>query len=327
MQLIDGFGRVHDYIRVSLVDKCNLRCTYCMPQHVRFLPQDHLMNNDELFEIIRIFVEVFGIRKIRFTGGEPLLRKDASSLIERIANLGTQLSITTNGLLLHDFLHLFKQVGLRSLNVSLDTLKEDRFIEITKRSGLSKVMENIRLALSQGFRVKVNVVAIREMNDDEIVDFIRLTEKEELHVRFIEFMPFDGNEWNWDKVLSYREILTMIEKKFAIQKLNDAFNSTGKAYRVLNFRGTFSVISTITEAFCSSCNRIRLTAEGKLRSCLFSRKETDLLGEYRSGGDIRPLIISSIQRKDEKLGGLPEFENEAAVKKVLSERAMVKIGG
>ncbi len=327
MQLIDRFDRVHDYLRISLVDKCNLRCTYCMPEHIRFLPQSHLMSNDEAFEIARIFVEDFGIRKIRLTGGEPLLRKDAGSLIERIAGLGTQLAITTNGLLLHDFLPLFRKVGLRSLNISLDTLREDRFLEITRRPGFTQVMENIRLALSEGFRVKVNVVAMRGVNEDEIVDFVRLTEKEDLHIRFIEFMPFDGNQWNWDKVYAFKEMLALIGNDYAIHKLNDAPHSTAKAYQVENFKGTFSVISTITEAFCSSCNRIRLTAEGKLRNCLFSKKETDLLGEFRAGNDIRPLIVSSILGKHEKLGGLPEFEDEAAVKKALSDRAMVKIGG
>lgn len=327
MQLKDRFDRVHDYLRISLIDKCNLRCTYCMPEHIQFLPKPHLMTDDEMVDLARIFVEEFGIRKIRLTGGEPLLRKGVGPLIERIGGLGTQLAITTNGLLLHDFLPTFQKVGLRSLNISLDTLREDRFLEITRRSGYAKVMENIRIALSEGFRVKINVVAMRGVNEDEFVEFIRLTEHEDLHIRFIEFMPFDGNKWNWDKVYSYREILELVEKEYPIAKLNDDPHSTAKAYQVEGFKGTFSVISTITEAFCSSCNRIRLTAEGKLRNCLFSKKETDLLTVLRSGEDVRPLIISSILGKHQKLGGLPEFEDEEAVKKALSERAMVKIGG
>lgn len=327
MELKDRFNRVHDYLRISLVDKCNLRCTYCMPENIRFLPQSHLMSDDEVYELSRIFVEDFGIKKIRFTGGEPLLRKGAGELMERIAGLGTKLAITTNGILLHDFLPTFERIGLRSLNISLDTLREDRFKEITRRGEFQAVMDNIQLALERGFRVKINVVAMRGLNEDEYIDFVRLTEKQDLHIRFIEFMPFDGNSWNWEKVFSYKEILALIGKEFSVQKLNDAPHSTAKAYQVDGFKGTFSVISTITEAFCSSCNRIRMTAEGKLRNCLFSRKETDLLSVLRAGEDVRPLITSSIHGKHEKLGGLPEFENEEALKQVLSNRAMVKIGG
>ena len=327
MQLKDRFDRVHDYLRISLVDKCNLRCTYCMPENIRFLPQKALMSNEEAFEISRIFVEDFGIKKIRFTGGEPLLRKGAAPLIKQIATLSTKLAITTNGLLLHDFLPLFEKIGLRSLNISLDTLKADRFLDITRRPGFEKVMENIQLALDHGFRVKVNVVAMRGFNEDEVVDFVEWTRDQDLHVRFIEFMPFDGNRWNWDKVLSFKEILEIISAKHSIQKLNDAPHSTAKAFRVEGHQGTFSVISTITEAFCSSCNRIRLTAEGKLRNCLFSRSETDLLTPYRAGQDIRPLIEETILSKHKALGGLPEFEDEDAVTDALSNRAMVKIGG
>ena len=209
----------------------------------------------------------------------------------------------------------------------MDTLKEDRFLAIARRPGFQTVLDNIDLALARGFRVKVNVVAMRGVNQDEVLDFVNWTKDKDLHIRFIEFMPFDGNQWNWDKVLSYKEILKIVSSELPIHKLKDAPNSTAKAYQVEGYQGTFSVISTITEAFCSSCNRIRLTAEGKLRNCLFARAETDLLSAMRKGEDIQPLITAAIWDKHKSLGGLPEFQDEEGIAKALSSRAMVKIGG
>ncbi|MCL4103822.1 UNVERIFIED_CONTAM: hypothetical protein GTU68_029139 [Idotea baltica] len=298
-----------------------------MPENIRFAPQAHLMSREEMLQIATIFVEEFGIRKIRFTGGEPLLRKDAGPIMQDIAALGTKLAITTNAILLHQYLDQFAEMGLQSLNISLDTLKEDRFLEITRRPEFQQVMDNIQLALDRGFRVKINVVAMQGFNEDELVDFVELGRDKDVHIRFIEFMPFDGNQWNWEKVLPYGEMLNRIGEEFPFLKLEDAPHSTAKAYQVNGFKGTFSVISTITDSFCTSCNRIRLTADGKLRNCLFSAEETDLLSTLRAGGDIRPLIRESIARKHEKLGGLPEFQDEAGLLDALSNRAMVKIGG
>lgn len=327
MVLQDGLGRVHDYLRISLVDRCNLRCTYCMPEHVRFLPMARLMQREEILAIARLFAEDYGLRRIRLTGGEPLLRKDAAGIIADLAGLGLDMAITTNAVYLDKHLQGLQAAGMRSLNISLDTLRRDRFRDITLRDEFERVWENIQLARAAGFRVKLNVVVKRGMNVDEILDFVALTEARDLHVRFIEFMPFDGNAWHWESVVGYRELLAAVEARYRVDKLVDKPQATTKAYRVRGFGGSFAFISTVTDAFCSSCNRIRLTAEGKLRNCLFSKDEVDLLGPWRAGEDIRPLIEGSIRAKHARLGGLPEFQNESELKDRLSGRAMVKIGG
>lgn len=324
--LIDSFGRGHDYLRISLVDNCNLRCTYCMPENIRFLPPSKLMAADELIAIAKVFVEA-GVRKIRLTGGEPLLRRDAELIFRGLAQLGVELAITTNGLLLHEFLDLFAEIGLKKLNISLDTLDPERFAVITRRDQFVIVKQNIDLALQRGFHVKLNMVVMRGVNDDELVDFVMLGKNTDLHLRFIEFMPFDGNSWNWENVFSYAEMLAKIGAAFPIEKLQDKPNSTSKAHRVPGFRGTFAVISTVTQPFCEGCNRLRLTAEGKLRNCLFSRDETDLLAGLRKGEDIRTLIAASVSQKAARLGGLPEFQDQQNLQSQLSKRAMVKIGG
>lgn len=324
--LTDAFGRGHDYLRISLVDSCNLRCTYCMPENIRFLPPSKLMSADEIFGIASVFVDA-GVRKIRLTGGEPLLRRDAHEILRKLGSLPVELAITTNATLLHEFLDVFEEIGLHSLNISLDTLDAERFAAITRRDQFALVKANIDQALQRGFRVKVNMVVMRDLNEDELIDFVALGENADLHMRFIEFMPFDGNAWNWEKVFSYDEMLTKIGTRYAIEKLSDKPHSTSKAHRVPGFKGTFSVISTVTKPFCEGCNRLRLTAEGKLRNCLFAKAETDLLAAFRAGEDLRPLIAASVGAKAQRLGGLPEFQDQEALHAQLSKRAMVKIGG
>ena len=327
MPLTDQFGRRHDYLRISLVDKCNLRCTYCMPENIRFLPQSHLMTREEIQAFARLFVEELGVKKIRITGGEPLLRQDAGAILDDLGQLNVRLGMTTNAILLADHFERLKRIGLTSLNISLDTLQRERFRVMTRRDQFEVVHRNILRALDEGFRVKVNAVVMRGQNEDELVDFVRWTRDLPVHIRFIEFMPFDGNAWKWDLVVGHQEMLGMIQEEFEVEKLKDGPHSTAKAYQARGHAGTFAVISTITEAFCSSCNRIRLTAEGKLRNCLFSRSETDLLTPYRQGEDIRPLIVEAIHNKHARLGGLPEFQDEERIQSEISQRAMVKIGG
>ena len=324
--LSDTHGRGHDYLRISMVDSCNLRCTYCMPENVRFLPPSKLMSADEMLGIAKVFVDA-GVRKIRLTGGEPLLRRDAAEIIRGLGALGVELAITTNGIFLNEFLGTFREVGMRSLNVSLDTLKRDRFAEITRRDQFETVMTNIHRAVDEGFRVKVNMVVMRGVNDDELLDFVEWGKDANIHIRFIEFMPFDGNSWDWGKVFSYAQMLEVIGARYPIQKLHDGPNSTSKAHQVPGFKGTFAVISTVTQPFCEGCNRIRLTAEGKIRNCLFAKGEIDLLSAYRKGEDIRPLIGAAMQQKAARLGGLPEFQEQEQLLAGLSKRPMVKIGG
>jgi cyclic pyranopterin phosphate synthase len=327
VELNDTFGRTHKSLRISVMDKCNLRCTYCMPENMQFLKRDALMTRDEIDQIASIFVNEFGIRKIRLTGGEPLLRDDIVDILSDISALGVEVGLTTNALKLDERLNELVQAGLRSVNISLDSLHAERFKLMARRDGLEKVLENIDRAHDAGLHVKVNMVVMKGINEDEILPFVDLTKARDLHIRFIEFMPFAGNRWTNAEVVGYKDILERVERAYSIHKLDDRPNSTAKAWQVDGFTGTFAVISTITEPFCSSCDRLRLTAEGKMRNCLFSQAETDLLSALRKGEDIRPLIQTNVLMKKERLGGLPPFEQEQAINEEMSERPMVSIGG
>jgi cyclic pyranopterin phosphate synthase len=325
--LTDSLGRVHDYLRISLTDHCNLRCTYCMPEDIRFLPHDRLMSSDEILQLAHLFVNEYGIRKIRVTGGEPLARKDAGAILRQLGQLPVKLSITTNGVLLHLVMDDLLAAGLSSVNISLDTLDAQSFLRLTRRDQWSQVMANVQLALDAGLSVKLNAVAMRGENEHEILDFVKLTQNPKMHVRFIEFMPFSGNGWQWDKVLPTAEMLALVQQHHTLEPVDDGPNSTAKVYRAAGHGGTFGFISTVTQPFCDTCSRIRLTAEGKLRNCLFARAETDLLAPLRRGEDLRPLIEAAIAAKAARLGGLPHFTEREALMEALSDRAMVKIGG
>lgn len=325
--LKDRFGRHHNYLRISLTDQCNFRCLYCMPdEHYEFLPGEQLMSAQEIEQIAGVFVGL-GVNKIRLTGGEPLVRKDFRDILIRLSNLPVQLSITSNGVLIDKYFDDFERAGLRSLNISLDTLQKEKFERITKRKVFDKVWSNAAKALKRGFRVKLNVVAMQGVNEDEIGDFVDLLIKYPFDVRFIEFMPFDGNHWHLDKVLTFKEIIEFIQSRYELIKLEDPSNSTSKNYRIRGAKGSLGVIATVTEPFCSSCNRLRLTAEGKLRNCLFAKDEVDLLSALRQGNNIREFILNNVADKAFKIGGLPEFQNEEEVLQRLSTRSMIKIGG
>lgn len=285
------------------------------------------MTREEIRTIATLFVEEGGVNKIRLTGGEPLLRDDVVNIVSDMTDLGVEVGLTTNAIKLAERLDELIGAGLRSVNISLDSLHAERFKLMARRDGLDKVLENIELAHTKGLHVKVNMVVMQGINEDEILPFVELTREKDLHIRFIEFMPFAGNSWTNKDVFSYQQMLDQINGKYAISKLSDKVNSTAKSWQVDGWKGTFAVISTITEPFCSTCDRLRLTAEGKLRNCLFSQHETDLLSALRNGEDIRPLIVQNVLAKKERLGGLPAFEQEAAVQEEISARPMVSIGG
>ena len=293
VNIIDSFGRVHDYLRISLTERCNLRCFYCMPESgIPLRPKAEFMTQEELLKIASVFVGM-GVKKIRLTGGEPLIRNDAKEIISGLGRLPVELAITTNGVLADQFIGTFQKAGLRSVNVSLDSLNNEKLRTITRRAYSDVVMDNIHLLLNEGFRVKLNAVIIRGVNDDELTDFIKFTEKNNVHYRFIEFMPFDGNKWDWSRGVSYSEIMEKVEPVFGkrIVRLTDAANDTSRNYKIEGYRGSFGIISSVTNPFCDTCNRLRLTADGKLKNCLFSGTETYLLSALRSGQDIRPLIF------------------------------------
>ena len=325
--MIDGFNRAHDYLRISLTDNCNLRCFYCMPEEeYEFTPASRLMQVNEIVAIAQTFVDL-GVTKIRLTGGEPLVRKDAAEIITRLAALPVQLTITTNATRLHDFVDVIKQAGIKSINISLDTLQKDRFLLMTKRDQFEQVMKNINLMIDNGIHVKVNAVVIKGLNDSEINDFVRMTKEQPIHVRFIEFMPFTGNRWNSDKVITWQQILAQVSREFEVMPIEREKHETAKKYTVPGHLGTFAVISTMSAPFCGDCNRMRLTADGKMKNCLFSNTETDLLTPFRKGDDIVPLIYQSIKDKKHALGGQFTTEMEKIETSKLENRSMITIGG
>lgn len=291
-----------------------------------FTPASKLMQASEIETLAKIFVAE-GVKKIRLTGGEPLVRKDATTIIQALSKLPVQLTLTTNGTRLHQFVDVLEHAGVRSINISLDTLQADRFQLITRRNAFEQVTSNIALLLKKQFHVKVNVVVMRGLNDAEIADFVQWTKDAPVHVRFIEFMPFSGNRWSSNKVFTWQEILTTIESRFSFIPLKGDVHDTAKGYIVPGHAGTFSVISTMSAPFCSTCNRMRLTADGKLKNCLFSTGETDLLTPLRNGDDVLPLIHQNIAAKAKELGGQfsAAFENLEA--QALQNRSMIAIGG
>jgi len=328
--LTDDFGRKHNYLRISLLEKCNLRCTYCMPADgIALSPKASLMTADEIFSIARTFVEN-GVDKIRLTGGEPLLRKDFPEIASKLATLGVALSITTNGILIDRHIDVLKQNKINKINLSLDTLVSSKFHSVTLRNQFEKVVDNLHLLLNNDFKVKINVVLMKGFNENEIVDFVKLTQHLPLSVRFIEFMPFAGNEWDRSKMISQNEILSELEKTFSseeIQKLEDEKNFTARTYKVKDFQGDFGIISSITNPFCDGCNRIRLTANGKIKNCLFSNSETDLLTALRNGESITNLISESIKSKKKVRAGMVTLEEIDDPKLHFDNRSMIAIGG
>ncbi len=325
--IIDSYKRVHDYLRISLTDNCNLRCFYCMPEEdYDFTPASRLMQPAEIETLAKIFVAE-GVTKIRLTGGEPLVRKDAAAIITALGALPVELTLTTNGARLHEFTDIITRAGIRAVNISLDTLLEDKFTLITRRNIFQQVKSNIDLMLQLGLHVKINMVVMKGLNEDEINDFIGWTKDTPVHVRFIEFMPFTGNRWTSNKVFSYHDILETIAKKYTYSSLAGKPHDTAKGFTVEGHAGTFAVISTMTEPFCGTCNRMRLTADGKLKNCLFSSYETDLLTPLRNGEPVLPLIHGNIMAKEKELGGQFTTALQTFEAAHIQNRPMITIGG
>lgn len=323
----DSFNRVHNYLRISLTDNCNLRCFYCMPEEdYEFTQASKLMQATEIESLAKIFVAE-GVNKIRLTGGEPLIRKDAAQIILSLSKLPVDLSFTTNGARLHDFIDVLLEAKIKSINISLDTLDADKFRIITRRDLFQQVRDNIDLLLKHQIKVKINVVMMKEFNDHEILDFIAWTKNEPVEIRFIEFMPFAGNRWTSNQVVSLEDILNQVQTKYTYLSLEAGQNDTAKHYKIAGHAGTFAIISTMTAPFCSTCNRMRLTADGKLKNCLFSVTETDLLSPLRRGEDVLPLIHECIGNKAEALGGQFSGLFENIKPDTIHNRSMITIGG
>jgi len=328
--LQDSHGRDHAYLRISLIERCNLRCSYCMPEEgVKLSPKSHLMTYEEIYEIANTFVK-HGVTKIRLTGGEPLIRKDIPIILEKLASLPVELSITSNAVIIDKFIDVLKANGVNKINVSLDSLDSKKFKHITRRDQFKKVFNNILLLVKEGFTVKINAVLMKDFNDNEIIDFINFTKDLPVSVRFIEFMPFDGNKWDMSKMVSYAEVMDYVNEAFTkdeIERIQDAPNDTSKNYKIKGYKGSFAIISSVTNPFCDSCNRLRLTANGQLKNCLFSSTEADLLTTLRSGKPIEPVIKKAVEAKLKVRGGMDTIEKLQEPKLHSNNRSMITIGG
>ncbi|EIE21586.1 molybdenum cofactor biosynthesis prote [Coccomyxa subellipsoidea C-169] len=326
--LTDTFGRMHTYLRISLTERCNLRCLYCMPEEgVDLTPNEDLMTTDEIMRLAELFAAA-GVRKVRLTGGEPTLRRDLVELTAGIRALpGVQaVGLTTNGLTLSRKLAALHAAGLNLLNISVDTLRSDRFESMTRRRGHERVMGAIRHAVDLGYDpVKVNVVVMRGVNDDELCDFVELTRDAPLNVRFIEYMPFDGNVWSDSKMVPYAEMMAAVQQQYpqGLERCLDPRGEVAKNFRVPGFKGSVSFITSMTKAFCADCNRLRLMADGNLKVCLFGANEVSLRDAMREGAsqdDLRAIISAAVDRKKAAHAGMFEIAKTR-------NRAMIKIGG
>jgi len=331
--LMDRFGRRHSYLRISLSERCNLRCRYCMPaEGVPLQPAAALLSTPEILALAKVFARA-GVDRVRLTGGEPLLRRDLVALVGGLRAIpGIQsVGLTTNGVTLARHLDALQNAGVDRVNVSLDTLQPAKFAHITRRAagGFQRVMEAIALAETRGFAplLKVNCVVMRHFNRDEIADFVEWTRERAVDVRFIEWMPFDSNRWDDETFVPFREMMQLIRERFPdVEKLPDGPHDTSKAFHVPGFRGQFGFITSMSEHFCGSCNRLRLTADGNLKVCLFGNTEVSLRDALRLGlpaDDLQRIIRAAVRRKKKALGGHGDMYGISKAK----NRPMILIGG
>jgi cyclic pyranopterin phosphate synthase len=332
-RLTDGYGRVHRDLRLSVTDRCNFRCAYCMPEEgMRWLPRTELLTYEEIVRVARLLVERYGVDAIRITGGEPTVRARLPVLVEALAGLRSpasgdpvDLALTTNGVTLPTLARDLAGAGLRRVNVSLDSLRRERFATITRRDALADVLAGIDAALEAGLApVKVNCVVMRGVNDDELVDFAAYGRARGVTVRFIEYLPLDAQgAWTAERVVSRDEIVARIAAVFPLEPIGRPDGAPAERFRFADGHGEIGVIPTVTDAFCGSCDRIRLTAEGRLRTCLFALDELDLRTPLRAGAsddELGALVEAAVRAKwaGHRIGQ-PVFVRPA--------RSMSQIGG
>jgi cyclic pyranopterin phosphate synthase len=327
--LKDTFGRTIDDLRISLTDRCNFRCIYCMPaEGLPWLPRREILTYEEILHLARIFIGL-GIHTIRLTGGEPLMRQDVEVLIAGLVRLDAtlDLSMTTNGFFLVEKVQRLADAGLKRINVSLDSLRPERFERMVRRDGqlVSKILTGIRLAREAGLNpIKLNCVIMRGYNDDEIADFARLGREQDLQVRFIEYMPLDAQgRWTMDTVVPGAEIHARVHAVYPLRSEQGNGSEPATVHHFADGRGSIGIIASVSQPFCDSCNRVRITADGHLRTCLFSLTEHDLKGLLRSGAsdeDLADFIIATVWKKEagHKINQ-PDF--------VKPDRSMSAIGG
>ncbi len=325
--LVDAFGRRHNYLRISITDRCNLRCTYCMPaEGIERKPHEEILRYHEIVRVARVLAGM-GVGKIRLTGGEPLVRRNAPGLVRELAQIPgiDTLAMTTNGVLLGQFVGELKSAGLHRLNVSLDTLRPERFARLTRRNDLQSVRHGIDAALEAGFiPLRLNAVVMRGFNDDEVGDFVELARNNPIHVCFIEYMPFHGNQWERERLVSHCEILERVSAHYPVQPLEcEDLSRPVKEFSIEGFRGRIGIIASMTQPFCETCSRLRLTSEGALKTCLFHHPETSLRDQMRAGcsdEELAKQIRSAVLLKPQGHPGADELQARP-------NRSMVQIGG
>jgi len=301
--LVDPFSRTVRDLRVSVTDRCNLRCRYCMPEDgLAWLPRSELLTFEEIERVARVCVERFGFEGVRITGGEPTVRAHLPVLVEKLATLDVDLSMTTNGVTLGLVAADLRAAGLRRVNISLDSLRPERFAEITRRDDLDRVLDGIDAAVAAGFHpVKVNCVLMRGVNDDEILDLAAFGRDRGVVLRFIEFMPLDADgAWTNDTVVTQDEIIATIGAVHPLEAVPEPGSAPARRFRYLDGGGEIGVVASVTRSFCSTCDRVRLTADGQFRSCLFAVREADLRAVLRAGGsddDVATAIEAEVGTK------------------------------
>jgi cyclic pyranopterin phosphate synthase len=326
--LIDSFGRVHTSLRISVTDRCNIRCFYCMPEQVRFLPRAEILTYEEIERLVRV-VAPMGVNKLRLTGGEPLVRAELPRLIEMLAAVPgiRDIALTTNGILLAEQAQALKDAGLGRLNISLDGLSEETFRTISRREGLDRVLDGIFAAKRVGFeKIRLNAVAIRGITEAEVLPLGRFARQHRMEMRFIEFMPLDAeNNWQTEQVLSGKEIRESLEAEFGplIPLARDDPSQTAVDYQFADDIGRIGFINPVTQPFCSNCNRLRITAEGKVRNCLFSIEEWDVR-ELLRGDSTDDQIAETVRRAVQAKKPGHGIDTDDFIK---PERAMYQIGG
>jgi cyclic pyranopterin phosphate synthase len=324
--LVDGHGRRIADLRVSVTDRCNFRCQYCMPaEGLPWLERDEVLHFEEIERIVALLAAM-GVTDLRLTGGEPLVRRDFPRLAAMLAPLVEDLSVTTNGYLLERDAEAIVRAGVNRFNVSIDSLQRDRFYEMTRRDALPRVLRGLEVlaGFPEAHPIKVNAVAMRGFTEDEVLPFARFAREHPYEVRFIEFMPLDADHaWTPDSVLTGAEVRALIEEHFPLEPAPREPHATARVYRFADGRGSIGFINPVSEPFCGDCNRIRLTADGRLRTCLFSLNETDLRGPLRAGADdaeLEHIIRDAVWRKE-----LKHRVNEPGF--VQPARTMSAIGG
>jgi len=323
--LVDSFGRTHDYLRISITDRCNLRCAYCAPTGGEQRTRRGILSFEEIVRVAAICAEM-GVRKIRLTGGEPTVRQDVGQLILSLSRLAgvEHVAMTTNGVLLERMAPALKAAGLSSINVSLDTLRRDRFEEITGRDRLGDVLAGVDAAIRAGLApVKLNVVAMRGVNDDELLDFVQLARDRPVSVRFIEYMPFGGNGWDARKLVPAPAIMALLRPRYRLVRKPGRRDAVARCYRLHGFAGTIGFITPVSDPFCGRCTRLRLTADGAIRPCLLHPAEVGLRHALRNGcsdGELAGLVRSALLLKCSRppmVRAQPSFRG----------RSMLEIGG